>query len=86
MMCAAGGAGKIGVAGPRRRGFLLLVGTALVTARPFRIPHHTISDEAKGLWDKEVKELLAKSCLRLTETIPFVFGLNRLYVAEKDGM
>jgi hypothetical protein len=43
------------------------------------------SEEAKGLWDKEVKELLAKSCLRLTETIPFVFGLNRLYVAAKDG-
>jgi ubiquinone/menaquinone biosynthesis C-methylase UbiE len=42
-------------------------------------------EEAKGLWDKEVKELLAKSCLRLTETIPFVFGLNRLYVAAKDG-
>jgi hypothetical protein len=43
------------------------------------------SEEAKGLWDKEVKELLAKSCLGLTETIPFVFGLNRLYVAAKDG-
>jgi hypothetical protein len=43
------------------------------------------SEEAKGLWDKEVKELLAQSCLRLTETIPFVFGLNRLYVAAKDG-
>jgi hypothetical protein len=43
------------------------------------------SEEAKGLWDKEVKELLAKSCLRLTETITFVFGLNRLYVAAKDG-
>ena len=43
-------------------------------------------EEEKGLWDKEVKELLAKAHLRLTETIPFVFGLNRLYVAEKDGM
>jgi len=42
-------------------------------------------EEAKGLWEKEVKELLARSRLRLTETIPFVFGLNRLYVAEKDG-
>ena len=42
-------------------------------------------EEAKGLWDKEVKELLANSRLRLTETIPFAFGLNRLYVAEKDG-
>jgi ubiquinone/menaquinone biosynthesis C-methylase UbiE len=42
-------------------------------------------EEAKGLWAKEVKALLAKSQLRLTETIPFVFGLNRLYVAAKDG-
>jgi ubiquinone/menaquinone biosynthesis C-methylase UbiE len=41
-------------------------------------------EETKGLWDKEVKELLAESRLRLSETIPFVFGLNRLYVAEKD--
>jgi SAM-dependent methyltransferase len=41
-------------------------------------------EETKGLWDKEVKELLAESHLRLTETIPFVFGHNRLYIAEKD--
>jgi len=41
-------------------------------------------EEAKGLWDKEVKELLAERRLRLAETIPFVFGLNRLYIAEKD--
>jgi ubiquinone/menaquinone biosynthesis C-methylase UbiE len=41
-------------------------------------------EEAKGLWGKEVKELLAKSRLRLMETIPFVFGLNCLYVVEKD--
>jgi len=33
-----------------------------------------------------VKELLAKSRLRLTETIPFVFGLNCLYIVEKDSM
>jgi glycosyltransferase involved in cell wall biosynthesis len=43
-------------------------------------------EEAKGLWDREVKELLAESRLRLTETIPFVFGLNCLYVVEKDSM
>jgi SAM-dependent methyltransferase len=43
-------------------------------------------EEAKGLWEKEVKELLAESRLRLAETIPFVFGLNRLYIAEKDRM
>ena len=41
-------------------------------------------EEAKGLWEKEVKELLAESCFRFAETIPFVFGLNRLYIAEKD--
>jgi SAM-dependent methyltransferase len=41
-------------------------------------------EEAKGLWGKEVKELLARGRLRLAGTIPFVFGLNRLYIAEKD--
>jgi ubiquinone/menaquinone biosynthesis C-methylase UbiE len=41
-------------------------------------------EEAKGLWDKAVKDLLAESRLQLTETIPFVFGLNRLYIAAKD--
>jgi ubiquinone/menaquinone biosynthesis C-methylase UbiE len=42
-------------------------------------------EEAKGLWDREVKGLLAKSGFRLMELIPFVFGLNRLYVAVKDN-
>jgi SAM-dependent methyltransferase len=41
-------------------------------------------EEAKGLWDKEVKELLGESRLRLAETVPCVFGLNCLYVVEKD--
>ena len=41
-------------------------------------------EEAKGLWAKEVREFLAKSRFRLAETIPFVFGLNRLYISEKD--
>ncbi len=41
-------------------------------------------EEAKGLWDKQVKALLAKSHFRLTTTIPFVFGLNCLFIAEKD--
>jgi hypothetical protein len=41
-------------------------------------------EEAKGLWDKKVKDLLAESGLQLAETLPFVFGLNRLYIAEKD--
>jgi SAM-dependent methyltransferase len=42
------------------------------------------AEEAKGLWAKEVNALLATSRLRLTETIPFVFGLNCLYVGEHD--
>jgi SAM-dependent methyltransferase len=41
-------------------------------------------EEAKGLWDKAVKDLLTENRLQLAETIPFVFGLNRLYIAEKD--
>ena len=41
-------------------------------------------EEAKGLWDKEVKDLLAESHLRLAGTVPFVFGLNRLYITGKD--
>jgi hypothetical protein len=41
-------------------------------------------EEAKVLWDKGVKELLAESRLRLAETIPFFFGLNRLYIGERD--
>jgi hypothetical protein len=43
-------------------------------------------EEANGLWEREVQELLAKSHFRLTETIPFVFGFNRLYVAKKASM
>jgi hypothetical protein len=43
-------------------------------------------EEAKGLWDKEVKGLLAKNRLHLAETIPFVFGLNRLYVVQTNSM
>jgi SAM-dependent methyltransferase len=43
------------------------------------------AEEAKGLWAKEVNALLATSRLRLTETIPFVFGLNCLYVVEKTA-
>ena len=41
-------------------------------------------EEANGLWEKEVKELLARERFRLIEIIPFVFGLNCLYVAKKD--
>jgi len=42
-------------------------------------------EESAGLWESEVQALLSKSHFRLTETIPFVFGLNRLYVAKKDS-
>jgi SAM-dependent methyltransferase len=42
------------------------------------------AEEAKGLWAKAVNALLATSRLRLTETIPFVFGLNGLDVVEPD--
>ncbi len=43
-------------------------------------------EEAKGLWDETVKDLLAKNHLHPAGTIPFVFGLNRLYIVEKDHM
>jgi SAM-dependent methyltransferase len=52
---------------------------------PDQLERGMAAEEAKGLWDREVRGLLAKSCLRLRETVPFVFGLNRLYVAAKDG-
>jgi SAM-dependent methyltransferase len=41
-------------------------------------------EEENGLWDKEVRELLAGNGFRLVQTIPFVFGLNCLYMAQKD--
>jgi ubiquinone/menaquinone biosynthesis C-methylase UbiE len=49
--------------------------------QPVRSIRH---EEGKGLWDKEVKDLLTESRLQLAETIPFVFGLNHLYIAAKD--
>ena len=52
---------------------------------PDQIERGMEEEEAKGLWDKEVKALLAESRLRLAQTIPFVFGLNKLYVVEKDA-
>jgi ubiquinone/menaquinone biosynthesis C-methylase UbiE len=41
-------------------------------------------EEENGLWDKEVRKLLAGNGFRLVQTIPFVFGLNCLYLAQKD--
>jgi SAM-dependent methyltransferase len=52
---------------------------------PDQLERGMAEEEAKGLWGREVQGLLARSRLHLTETIPFVFGLNRLYVAEKGG-
>jgi SAM-dependent methyltransferase len=67
-----------------------VVGVVVHTIRrrydPDQLERGMTEEEAKGLWDREVQELLAESRLLLTETVPFVFGLNRLYIAEKDGM
>ena len=41
-------------------------------------------EEANGLWEKEVKQLLAENGFHLVCMVPFVFGLNRLYIAQKD--
>jgi hypothetical protein len=41
-------------------------------------------EEANGLWEKEVKQLLAENGFHIIRIIPFVFGLNRLYIAHKD--
>lgn len=41
-------------------------------------------EEENGLWDKEVKKLLAGNGFRLVQVIPFAFGLNRLYMAQRD--
>jgi SAM-dependent methyltransferase len=53
---------------------------------PDQLERGMTEEESTGLWEREVQKLLAKSHFRLTETIPFVFGLNRLYIAKKDSM
>jgi len=40
-------------------------------------------EEDNGLWDGQVKRLLAENGFRLAQAVPFVFGLNRLYIAHK---
>jgi SAM-dependent methyltransferase len=40
-------------------------------------------EEANGLWKKEVERLLDGNGFRIIQTVPFVFGLNRLYIAQK---
>jgi len=40
-------------------------------------------EEENGLWKKEVERLLDGNGFRIIQTVPFVFGLNRLYIAQK---
>jgi ubiquinone/menaquinone biosynthesis C-methylase UbiE len=40
-------------------------------------------EEENGLWEGKVKRLLAGNGFRTVQTVPFVFGLNRLYIAHK---
>jgi hypothetical protein len=42
-------------------------------------------EEANGLWKKEVKQLLAGNGFHIIRIVPFVFGLNCLYIAQKDA-
>jgi ubiquinone/menaquinone biosynthesis C-methylase UbiE len=42
-------------------------------------------EEENGLWNKDVERLLAGNGFRIIETVPFVFGLNNLYIAQKDA-
>jgi ubiquinone/menaquinone biosynthesis C-methylase UbiE len=42
-------------------------------------------EEENGLWEKEVKRLLAANGFHIVKTMPFVFGLNNLYIAQKDA-
>jgi ubiquinone/menaquinone biosynthesis C-methylase UbiE len=42
-------------------------------------------EEQNGLWKREVERLLAENGFRITQTVPFVFSLNRLYIAQKDA-
>ena len=41
------------------------------------------NEEEYGLWTTTIQNLLQKNGFRLTKTVPFVFWLNRLYIAEK---
>ena len=40
--------------------------------------------EVNGLWDGEVKKLLAKSGFRFLRKIRFAFGINQFYIGEKS--
>jgi SAM-dependent methyltransferase len=51
---------------------------------PDQIERGMADEEDYGLRAYEVKRLLSANGFRLIETVPFVYGLNRLYVAEKS--
>jgi SAM-dependent methyltransferase len=40
-------------------------------------------EEENGLWDGEVKRLVVENGFCIVQTVPFAFGLNRLYIAHK---
>jgi ubiquinone/menaquinone biosynthesis C-methylase UbiE len=42
-------------------------------------------EEENRLWEKEVERLLAVNGFLIIESVPFVFGLNNLYIAQKDA-
>jgi SAM-dependent methyltransferase len=42
-------------------------------------------EEVNGLWNKEVERLLVGNGFSIIQTVPFVFGLNHLYIAQKDA-
>jgi SAM-dependent methyltransferase len=42
-------------------------------------------EEDNGLWETEIRELLGANGFRIMQIIPFVFGLNRLYVTQKGA-
>ena len=44
-----------------------------------------MGEEENGLWRKDVETLLAGNGFRLIQIVPFVFGLNRLYIAQKHA-
>jgi len=41
------------------------------------------TEEDNGLWGGEVKRLVAENGFCISQTVPFVFGLNHLYIAQK---
>ncbi len=51
---------------------------------PDQLERGMSEEEAYGLTPSTVKELLTRNGFRVAEIIPFVFGLNRLYVAQKN--